>query len=112
MPTRNQEVAVSGGLDAVAVGAQVEVVGGVGVPPDAAPVALAQKVAAELCGARHVGDVLAQTMAQEGFHLGAVVLEGGGGGGGGEEGGNCVNANGFLSQKGFVGGFGAWRREL
>ena len=94
----------------VAVGTQVEVVGGAGVPPDAAPVALAQEVAAELCGARHVGDVLAQTMAQEGFHLGAVVLEGGEGGA--EDSGIDENTNLYISIKVSMAGIEARTRQL
>lgn len=53
----------------------MEVVAGQRVSADAAAVPLAQGVAAELSRPRHVGDVLAQTVSEEGFHLGAVMLQ-------------------------------------
>lgn len=73
-PPSDGEVFVTRGLDLEAGGAQVEVMAGAGVPADAAAVPLAQEVAAELSGPRHVGDVLTQTVAEEGLHLGAVIL--------------------------------------
>ena len=74
MPPSDGKAPIDGQPDAVASGAQVEVMGGEGVPADAAAVPLAQVLAADLSGSRHVGDVLAQAVFQEGFHLGAVVL--------------------------------------
>lgn len=47
---------------------------GTGVPADAAAIPLAQEVAADLGSSCHVGDILTQTVAQEGLHLGAVML--------------------------------------
>lgn len=55
--------------------AQVEVMRGVGITADAAAISLAQEVAAELCGSGHVGDVAAQTMAEERANSGAVQLQ-------------------------------------
>ena len=74
MPPSDGKAPIDGQPDAVASGAQVEVMGGEGVPADAAAVPLAQVLAADLSGSRHIGDVLAQAVFQEGFHLGAVVL--------------------------------------
>lgn len=75
VPPGDGEVPVARGTDVVAVGAQVEVVASLGVPAGAAAVPLTQEVAADLSGSRHVGDVLAEAMAQEGLHVGAVVLK-------------------------------------
>lgn len=75
MPPGDGEAPVRHEPYAVAGGAQVEVVAGQRVSADTAAVPLAQKVAAELGRPRHVGDVLAQTVSEEGFHLGAVTLQ-------------------------------------
>lgn len=74
VPPSDGKAPIDGEPDAVAFGAQVEVMGGEGVPADAATVPLAQVLAADLSGSRHIGDVLAQAVFQEGLHLGAVVL--------------------------------------
>lgn len=74
VPPSDGKVPVIGESDAVAVSAQVEVMAGEGVPADAAAVPLAQEVATDLGSSRHVGDVPAQAVSQEGFHLGTVML--------------------------------------
>lgn len=74
VPAGDGELAVPGGLDVVAVGAEVQVVWRAQVPPHAPPVALAQEVAAHLRRPRHVGDVLAQPAPQKPLYPGAVVL--------------------------------------
>lgn len=62
-------------MDAEISGTQVEVVVCVRVPADAAAISLAQEVAAKLGGSGDVGDVAAQTVAQEGPDSGAVMLQ-------------------------------------
>lgn len=73
-PPGHSEVPVPRGSDLVAVGAEVKVVPGSGVTANTAAVCLTQKVTADLSSPRHIGDVLAQTMADEELHFGAVVL--------------------------------------
>lgn len=52
----------------------MKVVSSSGVTANTAAVPLTQKVTADLSRPRHVGDVLAQTVAEEELHFGAVVL--------------------------------------
>lgn len=73
-PPSDGEVFVTRGPDLEAVSIQVEVMAGAGVPADAAAVPLAQEVTADLSGPGHVGNVLTQTVAEEGLHPGAVIL--------------------------------------
>lgn len=74
-PTSHSEAAVSGEVDAETSGTQVEIVVCVRVPTDTAAISLAEEVTAELGSSGDVGDVAAQTVAQEGPDSGAVMLQ-------------------------------------
>ncbi len=74
MPPSDGKIPIGREPDTVAFGIQVEVMASEGVPANTAAVPLAQEVATDLGSPRHVRDVLAQAVSQEGFHLGAVML--------------------------------------
>lgn len=74
VPPCHSKVTVAGGTYAVTAFVQVEVMWGVGVTADAAPIPLAQEVAADLGSSGHIEDVLTQAVAQEGLHFAAVCL--------------------------------------
>lgn len=74
MPANHGKVTIAGGMDAVTVSTQMEVMAGMGVPADAAAITLAQEITADFCCPCHIDDVLTQAVAQEGFDQGAVML--------------------------------------
>ncbi len=74
VPASDGKVSINGEPDAVTSGVQMEIMGGQGVAADTAAIPLAQEVAAYLSSSSHIGDVLAQAVFQEGFHLGTVML--------------------------------------